>query len=205
MRRFLQVIIASLVVFCLAATPATATPRHVESRLLGHLWNYLLETPKSDNPFTGGDPCVRLGHVLIPFAPLGTTALSCDARKGTNIFVTAVTFECSTVEPPPFNGTTEGGLRNCAKENLKTYTQVSLTLDGKPVPLTRVKTRLLRIDLPADNILDTTEPTTRSVGAGQVALLRNLRPGTHILRIYATGPKATTVDNTTTITIRRRR
>ena len=204
MRRLLRVVLSTLLLICLAATPAMATSQRSEPRLLGELWTYLLETPTPDNPFTGGDPCVRLGRVVVPFAPFGTTTLTCSVRQGTDIYVTPVTFECSTVEEPPFYGGTPAELRACARANLDTYTDVSLTVDGRAVPLRRVETRLLRIDLPTDNVLGTTQPTTRSVGAGQVAMLRNLRPGVHTLRLHATGPAAGTVDNTTTIVVRKR-
>ena len=207
MRRLLRVVLSTLLLFCLAATPALATSHHSESRLLGDLWTYLLETPTSTNPFTGGDPCVRgsAGVVNVLFAPLGTTTLTCEVRSGTDIYVTPVTFECSTVESPPFYGGTPAELRACARRNLDTYSDFSLTLDGKPVRPSRVETRLLHIDLPAHNVLGTTEPTTRSVGAGQVALLRHLRPGVHTLHLEADGPPDATVDNTTTIIVRRKR
>lgn len=205
MSRLLRAAVISFLLVCLAAPPAPATShQRDESRLLGELWTYLLETPTDENPFTGGDPCVRLGRVVVPFAPFGTNTVTCEVRRGTDLYVTPVTFECSTVEPPPSYGGTPAELRACARRNLDAYTEVSLTLDGRPVRLSRVETRLLHIDLPTDNVLGSTELTTRSVGVGYVVLLRHLRPGVHTLHLQATGPEATAVDNITTIVVRRK-
>jgi hypothetical protein len=195
--------LASLVLVALTATPASGASAGTQSRLLEGLWTYLLETPTSSNPFTGGDPCVRLsGRVLAPFAPFGTTTLSCTVRSGTKVFVTAVSFECSTVEPPPFFGANPAELRACARRNLETYPVHELTVDGRAVRLTRVETRVLQVRLPADNVLGTDQDHALSVGTAWVALLPPLRPGTHVLVIHAAGPDVPTSDNTTTITVR---
>jgi len=86
-----------------------------------------------------------------------------------------VTIECSTVEDPPFFGSNEAELRECARA--ADAGTVTLTVDGK-FPLTLVETPLLTIDLPEDNILDVLPQQALSVAAGFVAPAgaRDVRP-----------------------------
>ena len=209
MRRIGMIMTIAVMLAALTASPAAAGGRQAPARLLGELWTYLLETPTAENPFTGGDPCVHLdGGALVPFAPLGTTELRCTADSRTPIFVTAVTYECSTAENPPYFGSTPRELRACARADLDWYVRQTLTLDGRRVRLSEVETRLLVVRFPADNVLGTDEPGALSVGTAWAALLPPLSPGRHTLRIQAVPAIPTAdapiVDNTTTIVVRRR-
>ena len=60
----------------------------------------------------------------------------------------------------------------------------AVTVDGKSVSVTLVETPLLNIVLPADNIFGPdASGEGLSVGAGWVALLHPLTPGTHTIHI----------------------
>ena len=66
----------------------------------------------------------------------------------------------------------------------------TVTVDGKPVPVTLVETPLLNITLPKDNIFGLPEGTQGlSVGAGWVALLDPLMRGTYKIVIDEGKPR----------------
>jgi hypothetical protein len=82
-------------------------------------------------------------------------------------------------------------LRDCARQ---TDLQIapSVTVDGSPLSVTEVETRLLNIVLPENNIFGQPAGTPGlSVGHGWVVLLHPLTPGTHTV-ITSTGTDAIT-------------
>jgi hypothetical protein len=204
--RLLLVAIAALVVI---APSAAAVPDKKLAKTLGALWQEVIETPTPQNLFgpNGGDPCVDLGGVVAPFAPaLGSPTLTCTVKPGTKIFVAAWTSECSTLEAPPFFGGNEAQLRACARAVDAGITRTDVTLDGKPVPVREVESRLLHLDLPADNIFGAPAGTgPLSVAHGWVALLHPLKPGTHTITLHIEGTYVgapVDFDNTTTIIVK---
>jgi hypothetical protein len=175
---------------CVAAPVAGAVQAHKLDDTLAATWTTVFQTPSAQSPFgTGGSAFawIDLGGTVAPFAPAGVE--SCTVKPGTKIFVAAASVECSTFEG---NGTTEAELRECA---LETDVQVppTVTVDGEPVPVTEVETRLLNIVLPADNIFGLPAGTTGlSVAHGWVALLQPLTPGTHTIVIQTGSSTITT-------------
>jgi hypothetical protein len=167
-------------------------------------WTTVLETPANQSPYGSGGPetgCVDLGGTLAPGWPFEFTGVrSCTVKPGTKIFVTASSFECSTI--PGDDGeedSTEEQLRTCARDlNLKKAPAApTVILDGRSVLITAVKTQLLHPDLPAGNIFGAPAGTYQSVAHGWVALLHPLTPGTHTIVIR--GDNIT--ENTTTIVV----
>jgi hypothetical protein len=159
-----------------AASAATATK--LDSNLAA-MWTTVFQTPSAQNPFgTGGVAygCLNLGGTVAPFGPNGIP--SCTVKPGTKIFVAASSVECSTFEG---EGTTEAELRACAEEG-DPPPAPSVTVDGRPVPVTEAETGLLHIVLPADNIFGLPAGETGlSFGHGWVSLLHPLTPGTHTI------------------------
>jgi hypothetical protein len=204
--RFVRLLFLAVVPFVLLAPPAAASPEKKLAANLGALWTSVLETPADDNPFTGGDPCVRLDGVVAPVAPLGTESVTCTVTTGTRIFVLGWTSECSTVEAPPYFGTDEPSLRACARAVDAGLDPPTVTVDGRPLPVVEVETALLDVVLPADNIFGQPAGTAAlSVGHGWVALLHPLPPGTHEIVIHVTGTyvgQPVDFTNTTTIIVR---
>jgi hypothetical protein len=190
-----RILLLAAVALCVAAPPAGAVPAKKLRADLGALWTTVLETPSAENAFgTGGSAfgCWNLRHTVAPFGPEGVE--SCTVKVGTKIFVAASSFECSTFEG---NGTTEAALRECARES-DVQVAPTVTVDGKPVPVAEVETRLLNIVLPAGNLFGLPTGTQGlSVGHGWVALLHPLTPGTHTI-VIQTG--ASTI--TTTIVVK---
>jgi hypothetical protein len=194
MSRLVQALLIAAAAICLVAPSAGANPNNRLGGTLGDLWTTVLQTPTSDNPFTGGNPCVDLGDMLAPFGPTG--AESCTVERGTKIFVVAWSFECSTFEG---YGTTEAELRACARAADAGITTHTVAVDGQPVPVSEVETDLLNIHLPKDNIFGLTgeDRNGLSVGHGWVTLLDPLTPGTHTIEIQLAG----TVNSDTQTTI----
>jgi hypothetical protein len=201
--RLCRVLLVAMVCLGVAASPAASVPDRKLGVTLGALWETVLETPASQNPLAGGDPCVHLGRVVAPFAPLGTTSLTCTVKPGTKLFIIGESSECSTVEPPPFFGENEAGLRACARAADVGFDVPTIRVDGTLVPVREVETGLLTIDLPADNILGVPAQQAFSVAHGWAVLLHPLTPGTHriVLHVKGTDVFGNPVDFTNTTTV----
>jgi hypothetical protein len=200
MARSIRILLAALVGIVITAPAASAAPDRKLEALLGDLFERVLVIPTSENPLAGnGNPCVDLGNkVVAPFQG-GADDLTCTVKSGTKIFVAAFAVECSTVEPAPFFGRNEAELRECVRAlNLG---KVTLSVDGKMVPLTDVETRLLRLNLPEENIFGAPDGLADSVGRGFVALLQPLPPGTHQIVINVSGSFAGDFEVNTTIVV----
>jgi hypothetical protein len=195
--RLSRTLLVAAVTFWLVAPSASAAPTSL-GKTLGDLWTTVLETPTPDNPFGGGGPqCVVLGGDIV--APFGGGSFTCTVKAGTRIFIAAWTTECSTFEG---NGTTEGELRACAVGADKGV-KATVTINGEPVRLSSVKTGLLTIHLPEDNIfgLKGAERNGLSVAHGFVYLTDPLTPGTYIIEGHVEFADGTTADFTTTIIV----
>ena len=214
MSRLSRVLVVAVVALGVAAPSASAVADKKLGNTLGAMWKEILETPRLQNPFTGGPPlCVDLGGIVAPFAAPGVSSIECTVKPGTKIFVAAWSAECSTLEADPFLGSDEATLRACARAVNAGITAVSVTLDGKPVGLTKVSSPLQRLNLPPDNIFGAvpgsccTQPQGLpylSVADGWVALLHPLTPGAHTITIDVAGEFPDTplpIHNTTTIIV----
>ncbi|MGY1782602.1 hypothetical protein [Geodermatophilus sp. SYSU D01036] len=201
--RVIRILLAALVAVVVTAPAASAAPDRQLGTLLGELWETALETPVPENPLATGDPwCIDLGgHVVAPFTLNPDVPPTCTVPTGTWIFVPAMTIECSTVEPPPFSGSNEAELRDCARAVAVEGSTLTVTVDGRPLPLTLVETPLLTIDLPEDNVLGVPPRQALSVGAGFVALVHPLPPGTHQIVITGTGTFLGDFTSVTTIVV----
>ena len=202
--RALIVVAAILGIMFAQVVPASATPAKKLPSILAASWTAVLQTPADQSPFGSGGPetgCVDLGGTLAPGWPFEFTGVrSCTVKPGTKIFVTASSFECSTI--PGDDGeedSTEEQLRTCARDlNLKKApTAPTVILDGRSVLITAVETQLLHPDLPVGNIFGAPAGTYQSVAHGWVAVLHPLTPGTHTIVIR--GDNIT--ENTTTIVV----
>jgi hypothetical protein len=189
--RLARTLLLTAVALCSAAPSAVAAaPGH----LLGDLWTTVLETPAAENPFSTGEPaCIDLGgNTMAPFSP-SPQDFACTVKRGTKVFVAASTWECSSFPGDHFAfGTTEAELRECARQH--DAVAPTVTVDGQPVTVTAIETRLLRVHLPNDNIFELTgaDRTGQSVAHGWVVLLKHLAPGTHTIELEIAGSTITT-------------
>lgn len=191
MSRLARALLVAAVASCCVASSAGAA---ATSPLLGDLWTTVLETPSAENPFGTGDAaCLDLGgNTVAPFTP-SVQDFACTVKRGTKILVAARTWECSTFAGDHFDfGTTEAELRECARQNDEQVAP-TVTVDGQPVTVIADETRLLRIQLPTDNIFGLTGPDRNgmSVAHGWVVVLKALAPGTHTIEV-GTGDSAIT-------------
>ena len=190
MSRLARIAVIAAVMLFAVAPAASAAPVKKLDDTLGALWTTVLETPSAQNPFGSGGSafaCWDLGGTVAPFAP--DSVASCTVKPGTKIFAAASSVECSTFEG---NGTTEAQLRRCARE-ADAQEAPTVTVDGTPVSVTEVESRLLDIVLPADNVFGLPAGTQGlSVAHGWVALLHPLPPGTHTIVVVNGGSTYTT-------------
>ncbi|MDI3291773.1 hypothetical protein [Polyangium sp. 15x6] len=196
-------LLAAAIALGLATPSASALPDKKLEELLGSLWRTVLETPLPENPLTGGDPCVDLGGVTAPIAPLGTPELTCTVKPGTKLFVLAITVECSATELGDPEATEEE-LLACAEEMAAAagFGPQVVTVDGQTVSLRVIETGPVDYALPADNILGETDPDLLSgqfVALGLGTRLPPLPPGEHEITIDTDGDGD--IDNTTTIIV----
>jgi hypothetical protein len=202
MSRLCRVLLIAVVALGVAAPSAGAAPDMKLGTTLGAMWEKILETPNADSTL----PCIGLDGAVAPVALSGED-ITCTVKPGTKIFVAAFSVECSTLEVgTPFFGGDAAALRACV-DRLTDGVDVHAVLDGQAVALTEVRSGLLRIDLPKDNILQVPGPDTGlSVAGGFVALLHPLTPGTHTIEISAANlpspPFPPVIENTTTIIVR---
>jgi hypothetical protein len=214
MWRLVRVLLAVVLGVLVTAPAASAAPDHGSgpepdrelATLLGDLWQTVLETPVLENPLAAGEAwCVDLDGVVAPFTLDPAAAPTCTVDVGTEIFVAALSVECSTVEEPPFYGGNEAELRQCVRNLDVLQGTLTVTVNGKPVPLTLVESPLLRLDLPEDNLLGVPAQQALSVASGLVALLQPLPPGTHEIVTTGTGTILGDFTNVTTIVVEPRR
>ena len=208
--RLARVLLIAVVALGVTAPHAAAAP--TDRRLagtLGALWERVLEEPVATNPFTGGSPCLRLDGPVAPFVPVGTAAVQCTVPHGTKVLVTALSYECSTFEDPPFAGRDEAELRACARRATAGFATPTVMVDGVAVVVREVESRLIRFDAPEDNVFGRPAGPGLSVARGWVVLLPPLSPGRHAIRIQVVGTDvfgtSIDVDSTTTIRVRARR
>jgi hypothetical protein len=189
--RLARTLLLAAVSLCVVAPTANAA---APSHLLGDLWTVVLETPTLENPFVTGDPCIDLGgNTVAPFTP-SPRDITCTVRRGTKVFVAASTWECSSFAGDHFTfGTTEAGLRECARQT-DVAVAPTVTVDGQPVSVPAIETKLLRIHLPEDNILGSpgADLNGQSVAHGWLVRPQHLAPGTHTIELDIAGKTVTT-------------
>lgn len=206
MRRLTCALLCALVLIGVMAPPASAAS-HDLSGLLGRLWTIALQAPAPENAFnpagSSWDPCVKLrGNVVAPFG--GPAVTTCTVRRGTKILFPGYTYECDSFEG---DGTTYAALRACAVGADAVITP-SATLNGVPIALSSVETRLLNIQLPEDNVFAVLFPgahidlTGYSVAHGYLYLTHPLQPATYRIVNNVVFGDGSTAQFTTVVIVR---
>jgi hypothetical protein len=193
--RTVAVLLAIITALAIAMPRASAVPVKKAPSYLAAAWKLALETPSDQNPFGTGDPesgCFDIHGTLAPFGPLPGGVAGCTVKPGTKLFVTASSWECSTIEG---NGTTEAELRACAEAN-DAQSAPTLIIDGRQVTPQEVETPLTAVVLPGDNIFGLPAGTSgQFVAHGWVTLLHPLTPGTHHIVILLPDTRIDTAIN----------
>jgi hypothetical protein len=180
----LSVVLASLLLgpaTTLAAPPQVKKP---PPPLTALWWQTFLSIPAAL------DRC-DLGTADVVFLAGTTGGLanrSCTIPAGKSILVPLINAECSEAEG---QGGTPAELRACAKGFADAFTDLSLTIDGVPVPdlsRFRVHSQVFHFTAADGNAFGVPAGTTRSVADGYWALIGPLAPGQHIVSFGGTYP-----------------
>jgi hypothetical protein len=221
MRRVISAVCIAIVVAALAAAAATAGPLPPQSHPYGasygewqaRWFQWIFGIPVADNPGLDetGEKCAvgQSGRVWFTAfaAHPGTTERSCTIPSGTALFVLAVSNECSNIEPPPFFGSTEAELRECAAAGFEVAFSgpVSITVDGRAVPdlrSYRTQTPVFTYTLPEDNLYGLPAGTTATaVSDGIFVMLSPLPVGEHEVVVHVESPVLGTLDEIYHITV----
>jgi len=168
-------------------------------------WVVTINTKTDPNPFTntrqaGCDVGLQDNGKLFlvgtfkdvtTFPPTGFPVHECEIKKGTSILFPIVNAECSNVEDPPFFGATEDEQRECANDFIDEADDLKVNIDGIDVQ----HLEKYRIDSPAGGfVFNAVEPNPvaipegvgNSVSDGYWILLKDLKPGEHIITFSGT-------------------
>jgi hypothetical protein len=168
-------------------------------------WQYQASLPTTTSPSFTGTNCLigqEGGPMFIAPVSFGQPlTATCTIPAGKSIFITVLTDECSTVEPPPFHGDNPQQVRNtCAvgADGIGLDT-LRLTVDNQRVVHDfrrfRVQSPSFEFSMPASNNLLNLPGVTSgtSVVDGYFVILRPLPKGQHVIHFagaFTSGPAA---------------
>jgi hypothetical protein len=184
-----------------AGVSAQGTVVPFDAALYGDLaaqwWKWALSSPLPSNPLldTTGDRA-HVGQTADVFFLAGTffgsTTRSVTISSRDRLFFPVINVECSNVEPPPFFGSNDAELSECAATFINPdFDVLSASIDGVPVmDLTSFRAQSPAFDfrMPAhQNVLGADGVNSgRSVGDGYWLLLEPLSPGEHVIQFSGT-------------------
>lgn len=175
-----------------ASSPAYPPSAFVEGASLDEWsarhWQWTLSLPVGVNPAqdASGDACMMAQDGPVVFIPRNLAP--CTVPEGTIILLPVAGGECSSVEAAPFWGGDEEALRACAAAEASRYVNISVTVDGVPIPnidAYRTATPLFSAMLPEHNVLAVEPGAGWVVADGHQVLLRPLPPGEHTIIVHA--------------------
>lgn len=228
MRRILLAIVFSLIGSPFAAqaqnaTPVSSNPVLAPDALVdgltlaewqGRYFQWVVSLFSSDmDPYldTTGDRCANGQHGPVFFlapGPAGSIERSCNVPTGVTLFVPILSAECSSLEPPPYGGSTEEELRRCAASHIDTGLEIDLTLmslsvDGQAVNLTgyRTSTPMVQVVWSPGNDAGVPAGVAQSVGDGYAVLVGPLSEGEHIIELGAPDGAGGVANITYTLTV----
>jgi len=173
-------------------------------------WQWALSLPADAHPLldTAGCDGGQSGPVWFLGGSFATTSVErdCTVPAGKPIFFPVLNTECSTVEGPPFFGSNEAELRDCAAAIMNTAVDLFATIDGVAVSNLdryRVQSPLYEFSAP-DGGLFGGPVTGQSVSDGVWLMLMPLSPGSHTIHFGGTqtfGDVTLTLDVTYHLTV----
>jgi hypothetical protein len=160
-------------------------------------WRWAINQPADGHPFFEESACAQgqRGPVWFLTGNFGDPIQrECTVPAGKAILFPILNAECSTVEPPPFFGSNEPELRQCAEDFMAPATDLEASLDGREVRNLgrfRMQSPLLGINYPANNILGVPGPgSALSVSDGYWILIAPPREGTYTIHFAGVFPFA---------------
>ena len=154
-------------------------------------WKVGIETPfVPGSPFFDGGIFPLSGSVMGLAAPIGSGTFEFTLPVGKALVVAGITFECSSLEPPPsgfpggFHGDTATEQAACAKSWADQIEAMSFTVDGKPVNgIVRVVSPQFSFIAPDPNVLFVPGGPGTAVADGFYVLLAPMSKGEHTIHI----------------------
>ena len=157
--------------------------------LLAGSWAHAMETPRNDNPDAGG--CAAIARDVLDIFPGPDGIARCTGTQRTRLFLAFGT-ECSNLDPPDFFET-EADQRACAVGFDQGFEELNITVDdGDTINVVSPRFELVSpqttVQLPPDNIFDSSEPTATFTAHAWGAVVRRLRPGRHTVTLEVVNP-----------------
>ena len=215
-------LIATIITLALISTSLAGGPKPrtmpVQSHAFGKTyaewsaawWQWALSIPSDHHPLTDTADCStgQSGPVWFLGGYFGSTtaARHCNIPPGKALFFPILNVECSTLEPPPFYGSNEQELSDCAKSFVDPAVNLFAEIDGVAVRNLgqyRTQSPLFSFSVPEPNVLFVAGPAIgQSVSDGYYLLVPPLPVGEHTLHFGGTFPQFDfTIDVTYNITV----
>ncbi len=190
--------IACLVVVLAVGVPAAVgavapTRSHPYGQTYGQWagdWTrWALQMPASSSPFTGTAGCGEHQRGRVFFLPVQFgpgASFVCRVTVGRALLASPMGSICSTASG---DGATPDQLRACARSIFPFVSHVAVSVDGQRVRDARrwrFVSPVVRVNLPANNILGGPAGPTSAVGGGWFYLIRPLPVGSHVITTSAT-------------------
>ena len=181
----------------------------------GQFWQWTESVPVPQNPAFDqtGALCATAQQGPVWFLPgsvFPTVDRTCDVPAGKALFMVVIANECSSLEPPPFFGTTEPALQACATEGFDTFFEgweFGVTIDGRAVEGLdgyRSVSPAVPVTLPAENIWGVTGGSGVAAGDGLFLMLAPMSVGSHRIEITIAIPGVPLFEENYTIRVRPR-
>jgi len=220
-RSLASLVFVLLLLAPLAGAPAAARNKHalayppnakVAGKTYGEWaaawWQWAFSIPAADHPLlvdslAAGDRCDvdQPKQVFLPggvFNVSGEAERSCTIRPGTTLFFPILNFEADNyLCVNPDTNFEVSDLRDLAKSNIDTATNLALEVDGKAVDMSRNRftSPTFAVTLPEDNLLQAVgcadalpETYQPIVDDGYYVALHPLPPGKHTIHFHGTLP-----------------
>jgi len=198
-KRFIRAAAAVILAVLLPANAAMAGKSKISS-LGSEWWQWVLAIPSSVNPLldTNGDNCMVGQHGAAWFLAgswVGPVTRDCDVPHGVALFfpvINNVNFDtpnqCGQTGPLP-----SSFYRAQSKAYVDAASNLSVVLDGRPVSMTRMQSKVFELALPVDNVFVSADICadladgiySPAVDDGFYVQLNNLTVGPHSLVIHA--------------------
>jgi hypothetical protein len=157
-------------------------------------WQYVLLFTNDVSPYSdrAGQYCNEGQGGPVFFlvgGPVNPTSRSCTIPAGKALFAPIINVECSSLEPPPFQGRNAQEARACAASFVDStdIKHLKFTIDGVKVKQLgdfRVQSPFYYFNMmpPTNNFLGVVDATEGySVSDGYWVMVRPLSPGTHVI------------------------
>jgi hypothetical protein len=147
-------------------------------------WSWLLTAPAEASPMLVGGCSARESApvVFVPQTFFGNALeFECAVSHDRWLLVGGAGVECDSITG---GGETEEELSACVEEGRASFSHVSITVDGEPVPALGehwVTSPMYELEIPEGNLFGLPGGTTNAVAGGWFVMIEPLAPGSHTI------------------------